>query len=240
MKAGAWFRRHVPVGYVSTQLKLVGLSPLLMNSGEYDRDGELFRSYWSLGQKKRKSLDDDARLRELEWKLRIYLDDDIGPYIPGKNIKEMLREAATKWRKGEDIVRSLVVIENRIPLLYEGPRDEAGLWDGAFRYTTMVANAGAGSGRVPRCRPKFDEWELVCELAYDPEDLDHDLLELVVERSKKYGLGDGRKIGFGSFEAYLDGVLIEKKGAQGSAAKTVDEVEANGHKAQVDRIKATT
>jgi hypothetical protein len=113
----SWLRRVVPVGYADATIHLEGTSPLLMNSGEVDRDSELFRAYYLLGQKKRKSLEDEARLREMEWELRIYLDPELGPYVPGKNVKEMVRSAATKWRRGEDIKRSLIVVPYRIPLL---------------------------------------------------------------------------------------------------------------------------
>lgn len=230
------FRRIVPTGYATAKLALIGTSPLLMNSAEADRDSELFRAFVMLGKVKGKSLDDEARLREMEWQLRIYLDDQIGPYIPGKNIKEMLRSAATKWKKGEEIKRSLVVVEDRIPLLYEGPRAQAELWAAGYRYTTMVANNGAGAGRVVRCRPKFENWKIEAEIAYDPEDLDLDFLHIVVDRARKYGLGDYRPT-FGSFDAQLTATGTVKEGARGDANKRRDETGAGAHKAFVQRIK---
>jgi hypothetical protein len=230
-----WHRRIVPPGYQRATLLLTGTSPLLMNSGEFDRDSETYRTYYLLGKKKSKSLDDEQRLRELEWTLRIYLDDEAGPYIPGKNVKELLRSAATKWRKGEEIKRSLVVIDYRIPLLYDGPRTVTELWEAGFKYEAMVANAGAGSGRVVRCRPKFDGWSLVVELAYDPEDLDFDFLEMVVERSKKYGLGDYRPE-FGSFEAELVAGELHKLASNGNAFKRINADQLKAHLAMVERI----
>jgi hypothetical protein len=230
-----WYRRVVPPGYERATLLLAGTSPLLMNSGEADRDSAEYRAYYMLGQKKKKSLDDEARLRELDWALGMYLDEKLGPYIPGKNVKEMLRSSATKWRKGEEIKRSLVVIEYRIPLLYDGPRTQQELWDGEYRYTVMVANAGAGSGRVLRCRPKFEQWSLAAELAYDPEDLDFDFLTLVAERAKKYGLGDYRPE-FGSFDPQLERGDVRKVSANGSAIKKVVREHLLAHLAMVDRI----
>jgi hypothetical protein len=232
----SWLRRIVPLGYASATLHLTGTSPLLMSCGEVDRDSELYRAYYMLGQKRKKSLDDEARLRELEWQLRIYLDNEIGPYIPSKNIKELLRSAATKWRKGEEIKRSLVVCEYRIPLLYDGPRDQKALWDQGYRYTAMVSNAGAGSGRVVRCRPMFEEWRLEAEVAYDPEDLDEDFLHLVVERSQKYGLGDYRPE-FGSFLAKLEGGTNHKPPAAGDAKKRRNSTEEGAHDTRVKSIR---
>lgn len=238
-KLASWFRRIVPEGYTTATLTLKGTAPLLMNSGEADRDSELYRAYYMLGQKKRKSLDDEARLRELEWQLRIYLDADLGPYVPGKNIKEMLRNAATKWRRGEDIKRSLIVVPYRIPLQYDGPRDQQGLWDAGFRYTAMVANAGFNAGRVVRCRPMFDKWSLETELAFDPEDIDADFLTMVIERSEKYGLGDYRPE-FGSFTALLNGEAVHKVGSKGSALKSRNGNHEQAHEAFKARIMVET
>lgn len=231
----SWFRRVVPAGYATSTLHLEGTSPLLMSSAEADREGEMYRAYFMLGQKKRKSLDDEARLHELDWLLRIYLDADVGPYIPGRNIKEMLRSAATKWKKGEDIKRSLIVVLNRLPLQYDGPRDQQGLWDAGFKWQTMVANAGYNAGRVVRCRPMFEKWSLDAELAFDPEDLDPDFLHVVAERSQKYGLGDYRPE-FGSFLASLNAEAITKKAAQGSGLKDRNGQEDKAHEAFKSRI----
>lgn len=230
-----WHHRVVPPGYADATLHLVGTAPLLMNSGEVDRDSELFRAYYLLGQKKRKSLEDEAKLRELEWELRLYLDADIGPYVPGKNVKEMLRSAATKWRRGEDIKRSLIVIPYRIPLLYDGPRDQPGLWEAGYRYTAMVSNAGIGSGRVLRCRPMFKDWSLDVPLAYDPEEIDSDFLAMAVERTQKYGLGDYRPE-FGSFKATIEGPAFHRNGRNGLATKSVDGTAADAHEAFKTRI----
>jgi hypothetical protein len=234
-KTTMWMRRVVPPGYQRATLLMTGTAPLLMNSGEFDRDSETYRAYYLLGKKRGKSLDDEARLRELEWSLGIYLDDEAGPYIPGKNVKELLRSAATKWRKGEEVKRSLVVVDYRIPLLYDGPRTADELWAAGFKYEAMVALSGAGSGRVVKCRPKFDDWSLIAELAYDPEDLDFDFLELVVERSKKFGLGDYRPE-FGSFEAELQAGDLHKLASNGNATKGRNAAQLKAHLAMVDRV----
>src|SRR5262245_31815410 len=101
----SWARRVVPAGYQHATLTLTGTSPLLMSSGEVDRDSETFRAYYHLGKKRAKSLDDEKRISELEWTLRLYFDDEIGPYIPEANVHKLLRDSATKWRKGEEIKR---------------------------------------------------------------------------------------------------------------------------------------
>jgi hypothetical protein len=215
------FRRAIPSGYLVYTITLSGITPLLMSSGEVDRDGDLYQAYETLASTRKKTREQKAQLRELEWHTRIYFDDKLGPYIPGKNVKELLRESATKYRMGESLKRGLIVPEYRLPLIYEGPRDLKGLWNKGFRYTTMVANAGAGSGRVDRTRPCFPDWQLVFDVAFDQEELDQHVFENVVARSEKYGLGD-YKPEFGAFRAHCEFQRIENADLRVNGAKDRD------------------
>lgn len=217
-------------------LRLEGVTPLLMNSGEVDPDSPDVRAFEALAQVRKKSQEQKAQLRQMEWTLCMYYEDGLGPYIPGKNVHEMLAQAATKWRRGADVTRSVVVTDYRIALDYDGPRDIEALWQPDYRYTAMVANAGISKGRVLRTRPKFDEWVLETQLAFDPEDMDADTLVLIVERSQKYGLGDYRTGPFGRFTATLklgEAVLPAPR-LNGSKARNRDE-----EKAHETRVAAT-
>lgn len=213
--------RVIPNGYQVHELHLIGATPLLMSSGEADRESDTFVAYRTLSKKRGKTVEDESRLRELEWYTRLYFDDEIGCFIPGKNVKELLRSAATKLRKGEDVKRSLIIPQYRIPLIYDGPREAAELWSAGFSYVAMVANAGAGSGRVERCRPCFDQWELKTEIAFDPDDIDLNDVQFAVDRSQKYGLGDYRPE-FGSFMASLEFLRVQRNDANADAVKPRD------------------
>lgn len=215
-------RREPPNGYVVHEVYLIGETPMLMSSGEVDRESTLFREYVALSKARAKSIEQQAQLRELEWHTRIYFDEEIGPYVPGKNIKELLRSAATKFKLGESVRRSLVIPDYRIPLIYEGPRDLKGLWDEGFRYTTMVANAGAGSGRVERTRPCFDSWAVKFEAAFDTDELDEEAFLRIVKRSEKYGLGDYRPE-FGAFHSSTSFLREQKARVEANGAKKRDE-----------------
>jgi hypothetical protein len=228
--------RVIPTGYHVCKLTLTGDSPLLMSSGETDQASDTYLAYRALSKARSKSIEEETRLRELEWHTRLYFDPTLGPYIPGKNVKELLRSAATKWKKGEEIKRSLVVPEYRIPLIYDGPRLPQELWDAGFRYTAMVANAGAGSGRVTRTRPCFDEWALECEIAYDPADLDFNLIEDTVHRAQKYGLGDYRPE-FGAFAASVEMVREQRPANNANAGKKRDAKAERAVAAMAKRIK---
>lgn len=232
-------RRVVPAGYRVFELTLTGVTPLLMSSGEADRDSDTYVAFEALGRKRGKTPEDKNRLRELEWYVRLYADEELGPYIPGKNVKELLRSAATKWRKGQDVVRSLIIPDYRIPLLYDGPRDPSEMWaSGQFADTRMVANAGAGSGRVDRTRPCFDEWKLITELAIDPEDLSDHELETFVDRSTKYGLGDYRPE-FGSFIPDLRFVREQRENARANGTNPVNERDRTANEVRARQLIAS-
>lgn len=222
---GHWFRRIVPQSYQTATLQLEGTSPLLMNSADCDRRSPLYRAFQELSRKKNRTVSDDERLMELEWQIRVYLDEELGPYIPGNNIKKCITTAATKYRKGEPLGRGLVTTEYRIPLQYDGPRDAETLWEKGFYYTTMVQNAGYGSGRVMRTRPMFPKWSVTAEIAWDPEECDADTLGLIVERAQRFGLGDYRPE-FGAFLATLviNGEKSKKASFEGATKNR------NGHK----------
>lgn len=217
-------RRVIPPGYLVCELELTGQTPLLMSSAEADRRSDTYRAYRALSKKRAKTLEDEDRLRELEFYTRLYYDEQVGVYLPGRNVKELLRSAATKWRQGEDVKRSLIVPEYRLPLTYSGmPKTPEQLWKGGYYFVAMVSNAGAGSGRVERTRPMFEEWSLKSELAFDPEDLDLDAVQSFVERSRKYGIGDYRP-DFGAFDAKLTFLRQQRTDANAEATNPRDNV----------------
>lgn len=228
-------RRVIPTGYLVYHVSFTGITPLLMSNGEIDRDSDLYIAYETLAATKRKTREQRAQLRELEWYTRLYYDDAIGPYIPGKNLKELIRSAATKTRDGENVKRGLVIPDYRVPLSYDGPREAKELWDAGFRYTAMVSNAGAGSGRVDRTRPCFDNWLLDFEVAFDQEELDQSRFEDAVIRAEKYGLGDYRPE-FGAFDASFEFLRIENSSVRAVAHKKRDERAEKANKVRVEKV----
>lgn len=231
-------RREPPNGYLIYEVSFEGETPLLMSSGEIDRESSLYREYRALSKARAKTLEQEAQLRELEWHTRIYFDEELGPYIPGKNVKELLRSAATKFKLGESVRRSLVVPDYRIPLIYDGPRDLKGLWESGFRYTAMVANAGAGSGRVERTRPCFSDWALEFEVAFDTDELDEDAFLRTVKRTEKFGLGDYRPE-FGAFVSEATFIREQKAQVSANGAKKRDAHVERAVKKMHKRITAT-
>lgn len=215
------YRTIVPAGYQLATLELTGTSPLLMHSAKFDHFSDEYQSFALLSRKSKKTLDDELRLSEMEWALGLYMDDELGPFIPSENVHELLQRSATKWKMGTTILTELVVMQTRIPLQYDGPRDQAGLWEEKFIYSAMAKNSGFNAGRVWRTRPCFQEWTLTVPLGWNPEEIDVDLMERVIERAQKLGIGDYRPV-FGRFQATLALGELNKTGARVSATKKRD------------------
>jgi hypothetical protein len=195
--------RIVPAAYRSAQLRLEGEAPLLMHRDTLlDITHPLTRQFRELTGKdsKQRTMDDEMNIARIEWLAGIYHDDDTGPYMPGSSVKAALAGAATRWRKGTTVQRALIVVQTKIPLEYEGPRGLDDLWEEGFRDMRGAVNSGRNRGRVMRCRPLFEEWALTAEIAYDPQELDRDVLESIAEFAQVRGIGDFRP-DFGTFTA---------------------------------------
>lgn len=187
--------RIVPPTYGELELMLQGLAPLLMNAptlldpfSPYTRELNALTSRKSSAR----TADDHMNIAKLSWRAALYHDEELGPYLPGAAVKACLAGAATRWRLGAVVKRSLIVVEHKVPLQYNGPRDVEALWDEGFRDVRAVRNAGPSGSQVPRVRPCFDQWSATCTAAFDPQELDVDRLWRIGERAGIMCIGDYR------------------------------------------------
>lgn len=195
--------RIVPNVYRSAELRLEGEAPLLMHADTLlDITHPLKREMNALLGKAKQSrtIDDEMNIARVEWLAGIYHDEELGPYIPGAMVKAALAQAGTRFRKGSTISRALIVVQSKIPLEYDGPRDIDSLWEEGYRDMRGAVNSGMNKGRVMRCRPCFEDWSITAEIAYDPKELDTDTLVNTAEFAQVRGIGDFRP-DFGTFAA---------------------------------------
>jgi len=186
-------------------ITLTGTTALLMHNGQ------LVDSLNPVNQAKKKitgkparskTSDDELELRRLEFVGALYLDPDVGPYVPGENIARCLRDAGALTRDGKNVVRGLFVSTNINPLAYRGPRDPDGLWaDENFR---NVAPVRMQQNRIIRTRPQFREWTVRAEGILDTNVLDFDsLTQIATKAGQMIGLGDWRPR-YGRFTALVE------------------------------------
>jgi hypothetical protein len=183
------------------RLELTGTTELLMHNEQLaDPDNEFTKQIAALTGKREKTDEDRKEIAKLEWFGGIYADAT-GPYVPSRNLKRCIAEAAKSSNNGKTIDRALIISEQvNIPLLYKGSRNVPDLFEiSRHRHACLVK---VSNKKIMRHRPQFPEWGLEAEYMLQTNLIDFrkftDLVQLagIIE-----GLGDGRRFGCGRFTA---------------------------------------
>lgn len=184
-------------------LHLTGVSALLMHRpvsvNPLDEGTKELKKYTG---KRTKTSEDHEIIARLEWGLGLYHDATLGPYVPGVNVEIMLRDAGKLNKQGVLITRGVIVAQDKLPVLYRGPRTtEQELWDANFKDIRAVGNQ---KNRVMRCRPMFPQWELDVEVLVEETIIDpSDVVAIATKAGLMIGLGDYRPR-FGRFTVQAD------------------------------------
>lgn len=173
-------------------IRLTGTEALLMHNSRLSNPLDPAKKALNrVTSKQRKTDDDYAEAARLEFLGGLYLDPDVGPYLPGDNVWRALYDGAKKRKMGPRVKEGVFIRSQVNPLSYKGPRDVEGLVaDESFRF---IASAKVSGVRVMRCRPIFRDWTVEAEGILDPEVLDFADLQAVAEiAGQLIGIGDWR------------------------------------------------
>lgn len=187
------------------RMSLTGTKPLLMHNARLSNPlDEVAKAMKRVTAKRTKTDEDHEELARLEHMGSLYMDPDIGPYIPGQNFERCLVDAARITKSGKKIERGVFVDTDVNPLGYTGPRDIDGLWkDENFRHAASVK---VGTNRVTRTRPQFREWQVEAEGEFDSTVINlTELAEIATTAGLMIGLGDWRPR-YGRFVATVEKV----------------------------------
>lgn len=180
------------------KLKVIatGTRPLLMHNVQLaspmNKYAKLMRE---ISAKKTKTEDDRISMAQIEFFGSLYMDDVLGPYIPGQMVFASLIDGARITKKGKHVERSVDVCELINPLIYHGPRTAQELWgDGTTQFVDM-RSVRVGQSRVDRTRPIFNNWQVEFELIIDTDVLDLDDAKRIIRDAGTFaGFGDYRKL----------------------------------------------
>lgn len=176
------------------KLTITGLSPLLMHSDRgadpLDPDVQEHKKLTGI----RKKTDEIHRaIAKSEWKIGMYYDAKLGPYMPTTNLRSAIVEGGKINKLGTAAKRGTLILTDRAPLLYEGPRDIEKMWDVQSSFVDRRSVVVGTSGRLMRYRPRFNDWSVSFDLVFNPEVLTRDQLLLCAENAgHMVGLGDYR------------------------------------------------
>lgn len=146
-------------------------------------------------KKQNKTDADRVRLAQLEFMGGLWLDEKDEPCVPAAAVEKMLRDAASRDRKGRTIDAGIRVSVDSFPLKYKGPRSAEKLWGSGHEKNPFVFRVGAAvnKARIIRTRPIFREWSMDIEIEFDPHAINEKDLRVYVERAGDViGLGDWR------------------------------------------------
>jgi len=188
---------------ITKTVTITGINAILMHStASMDPSNPIGKAMKAITKKhaSKKTDEDIVELQRLEFEAGMYFDDKVGPYIPSEMMFASIRDGGKAQRLGSEVTRSILLVEEKIPLQYVGPRTLKGLWKGGFYDTRSVK---VGASRIMRTRPCFPSWSAEFSVQFDPDHLDPDQLDFcILNAGARVGLGDYRPR-FGRFSAVI-------------------------------------
>ena len=199
-------------------VQLIGTQPLLMsNSLAVMRPGAIGARLKELTKLRRRTEADESELRRLKFMMALYYDPKLGPYIPGYNLWVCLRNGAQFSKKGRDVERGVVIVQEKLVLEFDGPRDPEALFSDG-RFTDIRPVRVGGKSMIEGCRPIFSEWKLRATISINDQFANVSDIRKALEISGlTEGLGDWRKR-FGRFDVQFGETSVVKEEPKRKAA----------------------
>lgn len=180
-----------------------GISPLIMHNCQCVNPlHPITKEMKKYTSKKKKTEEELSILSDLEWEAGAYWKDGLGLYIPAENVEATIRNGAKVNRKGTDIEKFVNVTDLYIPFIYgENLSKEELIQDLRYRDCRIMC---VKQQRIPRTRPRFDQWNITFNLMYNEEKIDLDVIVNAMEYAGSYvGLCDSRPK-YGKFVAIIE------------------------------------
>lgn len=183
----------------SLKLKLVGKAPLLIQSGTLANPMHpLSKELKRITGLRKKTDEDMEAILKLKFLGSLYYDEKDGPYLPTENLYRAMWDASKELKLGKRFTQDVVIPEDRMPLVYQGPRDPEALYaDHKFVDVRMVT---IGRSKVPMARPIFNVWSCSTTVCFNEERIDDRDMRQIVELCGRQSIGTFRRR-FGKFEA---------------------------------------
>ena len=169
------------------KVKIKGTKPLLMHNPESQFSGISNKPKLRRGEHLEPKVEAESYL---------YKDSNGNICIPARIIKACIRNAGRNYRvkgRGRTTFSAMIsagidIEPEMIPLIHNG-------WKIDIQIVSIQRN------RIPRARPRFDEWSLEFKIINkDPTIIHEDTLEkILIDAGKYYGIGDYRPE-YGLFE----------------------------------------
>jgi len=176
----------------TVKFTIKGISPLLMHAPRtVDPLDPITVQIKKVTGKRKKTEEDQAIIAALELEAGIYFDKDLGPYIPGNCIDASIAKGAAMLKRGRDIKKAYATFDERVRLIYKGPRELEKLMKTPEFIDRRPVKVG--TSKVMRTRAIFREWSAIVEGMYDPAIFDlADLMQCIELTGRYAGILDYR------------------------------------------------
>jgi hypothetical protein len=191
---------------INLTMSLTGTAPLIMHNVQAaDPMNAWAREMKAITAKKSNKTDADSmELDRLKFMSGLYIDAEIGPYLPGPNIFRCLMEAGSITRDGKNIERGVAMSSPYGPLEYDGPRTADALWNGGEGRFVDRRLAAVNRVRIPVVRPIFVEWRTSFDVMVEDEVIDPEKFQgIAIKAGKMIGVGDFRRF-YGRFAVEIN------------------------------------
>lgn len=180
------------------KVRITGTTPLLMHAATgADPLNKLTKAHKVLTSKRKKTDEDYEMIAKSEWLMGLYHDQKLGPYISDSMLESSLIDGAKLRKLGTTFKRGVKVLEDKMALRYDGPREIEKMWD-AGMYDAR--NVNVGRNKIMRYRPILTEWSFEATILYDEAITDGvTIFECLTDAGAYCGLGDYRPK-FGRYE----------------------------------------
>lgn len=176
------------------QVKIKGLSPIIMRNGDGidpRTPANIEKAEITAKRGSNRTVSDDARLRELECQISLWLKPDGAVTIPERALRSCIETAARKLKQGPQVREGLSILESNFD--YDRQRYGETLEE-LIRSTQFTTGVVVQRSRTPRTRARF-ELPWACEFRCDADDelVDQSQLENWLDiAGRRIGLGDWR------------------------------------------------
>ena len=173
------------------KVRITGTRPLLMHAATgADPLNPLTKAHKLLTSKRKKTDDDQEQIAKSEWRMSLYWNEELGPYIPDASLEASVIQGAKLRKLGTTFKRGFEVIDTEMKLEYDGPRDILRMWSNGFYDARSVKVSQA---RIIRDRPMFKNWSFEATIMYDETILDKQtILDCLQDAGEYCGIGDYR------------------------------------------------
>jgi hypothetical protein len=181
-------------------VRMTGSGPMLMHSDKLsDPLNPATKAHKRLTSDRALKKTDEGvvAIAKSEYLASLYTNSDGVVCLPGLNIRKSLIEGARLHKGGKNIERGVIILDDMIPLVFDGPKTPEKLWDDP-RFVDARSVVVMRS-RLIRYRPVFKSWSATVNCIVNEESIDiESLMHYWREAGAMVGMGDFRPL-FGRY-----------------------------------------